>query len=70
MSETLEWFADAGFEFVSSIPKIVGTFSPDEKIFKANSAGSSFERIATEVEMLLSDYGAEGGLYIMIGQKT
>ena len=70
MSETLQWFAEAGFKFVSSIPKVIGTFSADEKIFEAKSPGSSFERVAIEVEMLLSHYGSEGGLYIMIGQKV
>lgn len=70
MSETLTWFAEAGFRFVSSIPKIVGTFSADEKLFEASSPGSSFDRVATEIEMLFSQLASEGGLFIMIGQKV
>ncbi len=69
MSETLEWFTEAAFNFVSSIPKIIGTFSADERIFECKSPGSNLDRVATEVEMLLSHHGSEGGLFIMIGQK-
>lgn len=70
MSETLDWFAEAGFTFVSSIPKIIGTFSAEERLFEPQSPGTASERFATEVDMLLSHYGGEGGVYIMIGQKA
>lgn len=70
ISETLGWFTEAGFEFVSSIPKIIGTFSADEKIFQPQSPGTRFDRYAAEIDMVLSHYGGEGGLYIMIGRKT
>jgi 2-polyprenyl-3-methyl-5-hydroxy-6-metoxy-1,4-benzoquinol methylase len=70
MSETLGWFAEAGFEFVSSVPKIIGTFSADEKLFEPKSSGTAFDRFSAEVGMLFSQYGGEGGLYICIGRKT
>ena len=70
MSETLEWFDEAGFDFVSSIPKIHGKFSVAEQLFTRQPAGSRLDRRMTEIEMLFSRYGGEGGgLYIMIGQK-
>ena len=69
MSETLDWFDEAGFDFISSIPKIHGDFSLDEPLFARQPPGSSFDRTMTEIEMLFSHYGGEGGLYIMIGQR-
>jgi 2-polyprenyl-3-methyl-5-hydroxy-6-metoxy-1,4-benzoquinol methylase len=69
MSETLAWFEEAGFDFVSSIPKIHGEFSLDEQLFARQRAGSAFDRKMTEIEMLFSHYGGDGGLYIMIGQR-
>ena len=69
MSETLEWFDEAGFDFVSSIPKIHGEFSAREQLFARQRPGSRLDRRMTEIEMLFSHYGGEGGLYVMIGQK-
>jgi len=69
MSETLEWFDEAGFDFVSSIPKIHGEFSVEEQLFARQPPGSRLDRTTTEIEMLFRHYGGEGGLYVMIGQK-
>lgn len=69
MSETLDWFSEAGMDFVSSRPKIVGGLAPDENLFEPRSPGSTLRRFATEVDMLFSHYGATGGLYVMIGRK-
>jgi len=69
MSETLEWFDEAGFDFISSIPKIHGEFSLEEQLFARQQPGSPLDRKMTEIEMLFSHYGGEGGLYIMIGQR-
>ena len=70
MSETLDWFAEAGLTFVSSIPRIIGTFSAEERLFELQSPGTASQRFATEVDMLLSHYGGEGGVHFMIGQKA
>jgi len=69
MSETLDWFGEAGFDFVSSIPKIIGNFSANERIFEPRPAGTELDRFFAELGMLFSHYGGEGGLYIMIGRK-
>ncbi len=69
MSETLEWFDEAEFDFISSIPKIHGEFSLEEQLFARQQPGSPLDRKMTEIEMLFSHYGGEGGLYIMIGQR-
>ena len=70
MSETLSWFAEAEIAFISSIPKIIGAFSADEKILVPKSPGTALDRFLAEVAMLFSQSGGEGGLYIFIGQKT
>jgi 2-polyprenyl-3-methyl-5-hydroxy-6-metoxy-1,4-benzoquinol methylase len=69
MSEVIRWFDEAGFSFVSSIPKIVGTFSENERIFVPQRAGTPFDRLLTEIGMLMTLYGGLGGLFICIGRK-
>jgi 2-polyprenyl-3-methyl-5-hydroxy-6-metoxy-1,4-benzoquinol methylase len=70
MSEVMGWFDEAGFSFVSSIPKIIGDFSGDERLFEAVPAGRPMDRLMAETEMLFSTYGGEGGLFIMIGRRS
>ncbi len=69
ISEVLGWLAEDGFSFVSSIPKIIGTFRDDEPIFRPQSPGTAFDRRVAEVAMLLSHSGGEGGVFICIGQR-
>jgi SAM-dependent methyltransferase len=69
MSELLAWFEEAGFSFVSSIPKIAGSLTAEQSLFHAGSPGTSLDRTIAEVGMLFSQLGGEGGLYIMIGRK-
>jgi 2-polyprenyl-3-methyl-5-hydroxy-6-metoxy-1,4-benzoquinol methylase len=70
MNEVLEWFGEAGIDFVSSIPSIVGEFSAKTRLFEDASPGTSSDRRMAELSMLFSTYGGEGGLFIMIGRKT
>jgi 2-polyprenyl-3-methyl-5-hydroxy-6-metoxy-1,4-benzoquinol methylase len=70
MSEVLGWFDEAGFSFVSSIPRIIGDFSGDERLFEPVPAGRAVDRLMAETEMLFSSYGGEGGLFIMIGRRS
>jgi SAM-dependent methyltransferase len=69
MSEVLGWFDEAGFSFVSSIPKIIGDFTGEEKLFRPVPAGRPIDRLMVETEMLFTTYGGEGGLFIMIGRR-
>lgn len=69
MSELLQWFAGAGFDFTSSIPKILGEFSANERLFERQNPGTPFDRLMAETGMLFSHYGGEGGLFIMTGQR-
>lgn len=68
MSEVLDWFDQAGFAFVSSIPRIRGGFSQHERLFQPQDAGTSMDRVLAETGMIFS-HGHEGGLFIMIGRK-
>ncbi len=69
MSELLQWFDDSGFDFISSIPKILGNFRADERLFERQNPGTPTDRTMAEIGMLFSHYGGEGGLYIMIGKR-
>jgi SAM-dependent methyltransferase/uncharacterized protein YbaR (Trm112 family) len=69
MSEVLQWFDGAGFEFLSSIPAIGGAqIDNNWRLFTAHPKGTALDRFSTELGMLLSG-GTDGGLYIMIGRK-
>lgn len=69
ISELMRWFDEAGFSFVSSIPKIIGDFSDNESLFEPQDPGTPSDRIAAEIGMLFSRLGGEGGLYICIGRR-
>ena len=69
MSEVLRWFGEAGFSFVSSIPRIRGHFRPNEPLFQPQDPGSEIDRLGTELATIFT-HGWEGGLFIMIGRRT
>jgi 2-polyprenyl-3-methyl-5-hydroxy-6-metoxy-1,4-benzoquinol methylase len=69
LSEVIRWFDEEGFSFVSSIPKIVGSFSEDENLFVPRDSGSPLERVLAEIGMLTSTAGGEGGLFVCLGRR-
>ena len=68
-TEVLAWFEETGYDFVSSIPKIQGSLMAGERLFTPSKPGSAFERVLTELGMLFTRQGSEGGLFIIIGQR-
>jgi hypothetical protein len=70
IGEVQGWFDASRVEFINSIPKSTAfeSFSPEEKLFKANPKGTRLDRFFVQVGMLLSG-GREGGFFIMIGRK-
>jgi SAM-dependent methyltransferase len=67
--ELLRWFDRMDFDFVSSVPTIGDVeFDEDLRLFSPHPAGRYLDRLSTELELLLTG-GADGGLYIMIGQR-
>lgn len=69
MDELLGWFDNAGFDFTASIPTIGDAeFADDLALFEPCSSGTSLNRLASEIEMLMTG-GRDGGLFVMIGRK-
>ena len=70
MGEVLGWFADAGFDFVKSIPRTIPfrPFQRGEKLFQPEAPGNTIERMAVELGMSVSS-SREGGFFIVIGRK-
>ena len=57
------------FDFTASIPTIGDTeFSEQMPLFEVRSVGKRRDRLASEIEMLLTG-GKDGGLFVMIGRK-
>jgi len=69
MNDVLNWFKNNKFTFISSIPKIIGKFSDDEKLFKKQLLGDSIDRFNVQFEMIFNYQFKEGGLFMMIGKK-
>ena len=70
IGEVLSWFKNNKFSFVSSIPKIIGKFGYDEKLFKKQLIGDSIDRFNVQFEMIFNYQFKEGGLFMMIGKKN
>jgi hypothetical protein len=69
MDELLEWFKAEGFDFTASIPTIGDVeFSESMPLFDAQSAGNRWDRLSSEIDLLLTG-GRDGGLHIMIGRR-
>lgn len=69
IDEVLGWFDGGGVDFLSSIPAADGSpYSTAARLFEPHARGTVTERIATQLQMLLTG-GRDGGLFIMIGRK-
>jgi len=69
MDEVLGWFESEGFNFTGSIPIIDDAeFSEQMPLFEVRSAGRRRDRVASEIEMLLTG-GKDRGKFVMIGRK-
>ena len=71
IGEVIGWLADAGFEFVSSIPRSVPfqPFAEDEQLFRPERAGNAFERFLVEAGMAFTG-SQQGGFFIVIGKRA
>ena len=68
--EVLRWFAQTGFDFVNSIPKLKAfeAFSENEKLFKPNSRGNWLDHLLVQTRLLFTR-SKEGGFFLMIGRR-
>ena len=70
--ETLNWFKKNNIEFINSIPQCNNEDFLSKSYtdyFKKNDSGSFFSRILSQILMLFTTFGSEGGLHIFIGKK-
>ena len=67
--EILNWFKVNNVEFVNSIPRC-NLFSDPKNIFEKNLEGNFFTRLLSQILMIFSSYGSEGGVFIFIGKKV
>ena len=69
LDEVLNWFDENEVEFLGSMPAANCT-GHYKKIMELNGdRGSYIERFFSQVDMLFSSSGAEGGLFIVIGKR-
>ena len=69
LDEVLEWFDRNNIEFMSSIPTCDLESVNYEKMFLKQNKGNKATRILSQIGMLFSPLGAEGGLFLVIGKK-
>jgi len=67
IDEVISWFERNDILFLGSVPSLAGN-SPSIREMNGYN-GFFFKRILTQIQMLFSNLGAEGGLFIMVGQK-
>jgi ubiquinone/menaquinone biosynthesis C-methylase UbiE len=69
LDDVIEWFEDNNVEFISSIPSANMENGDYKDMFKAQTRGTLSTRIFSQISMLFSPLGSEGGLFIVIGKK-
>ena len=69
MDEVISWFEKNNIDFVGSIPDcdLDGTYVGLDKM--NGNKGTIFTRIASQLGMLFSPLGGEGGLFLVVGKK-
>ena len=70
IGEVLRWFAQSGFNFVNSIPKLEAfeAFSENERLFKPNPRGNWLNHLLAQSWLLFTG-SKEGGFFIMIARR-
>lgn len=70
VTEVIKWLDETGFSFVKSIPKTkpFEPFSENENLFRVDKVGNYIERAMVNTRMVFMNT-AEGGFFIIIGQK-
>ncbi len=70
IDEVLEWFEDAGLEFVRGIPSVSGEENALKRgdLFRRVPAGSRRDHVSSQVKQIFTG-SREGGFFLMIGQR-
>lgn len=69
LDEVLRWFDSCGVEFISSIPMCDASSVVYEDMFSKKIRGSRDTRFFSQLCMIFSPLGREGGLFLVIGKK-
>ena len=69
LDEVLDWFDENNVEFISSIPSCDMNAVDYEHMFNGGNRGDLATRIFSQIAMLFSSFGSEGGLFLVIGRK-
>jgi ubiquinone/menaquinone biosynthesis C-methylase UbiE len=70
LDEVLKWFDQNKIEFMSSIPTCDLENINYEKMFLNQNTGNVVTRFFSQVGMLFTPLGSEGGLFLVIGKKN
>lgn len=68
--EVLSWFDDNNIEFINSIPSIDINETMITFAKNLEGRGNYLSRVFTQLKMIFTRLGGEGGLFIMIGKKN
>jgi SAM-dependent methyltransferase len=71
IAELAEWYEEAGFDVINSIPdsRLFHSFSADSKLFSKQPQANKFERGVKEFLQFLHG-SKEGGFFILIGKRS
>jgi len=70
IDQVLRWFSESNIEFVSAIPSANGDIIEYSDIFVKQDKGNWITRVVSQIGMLFSPLGGEGGLFLVIGKKN
>jgi 2-polyprenyl-3-methyl-5-hydroxy-6-metoxy-1,4-benzoquinol methylase len=63
--ECIKWFNKNGIEYINSIPNLNSNYD----LFERSEVPNIYERFLLQLAMPFTNYGGEGGLFIMLGKK-
>ena len=69
IDEVLHWFDQNNIEFLGSIPDVTSLHGYKKIDEMCGDRGDFLSRLLTQIGMIFSKLGAEGGLFILVGKK-
>lgn len=70
VDEVLNCFNKNNINFISSVPPMNFSIFDENKMFDKQNLSNYFYRILRQILMIIENYGAEGGLFIMVGKNA
>jgi len=70
IDEVLKWFNNNNISFLNSIPSADLSKINYKNLFEKRKFGNMLTRVISQILMLFSRLGSEGGLFIVIGKKN